>query len=99
MSVSCRLRVVLAQLNVEQAKNGQPAISLRRLSQESGVSLSVLASLHTGRSQRVDYSTIDRLLSYFNRFFPVRMDDLFTWKSAQEEDVLPSTPSGLQPVL
>ena len=85
MPVSCHLRVVLAQLNVERAKGGQPAISLRRLSQESGVSLSVLASLHTGRSQRVDYSTIDRLLSYFNRFFPVRIDDLFGWKAAQEE--------------
>jgi transcriptional regulator with XRE-family HTH domain len=84
MSVSCRLRVVLAQLNVERAKSGQPALSLRRLSQESGVSISVLVALHTGRSSRVDYSTIDRLLSYFNRFFPVRMDDLFSWEADQE---------------
>lgn len=90
MSVSCRLRIVLAQLNVERAKNCQPAISLRRLSQESGISLSVLASLHTGRSQRIDFVTIDRLLSYFNRFFPTRMDDLFVWEAEQEE-------SGLQP--
>lgn len=85
MPISCRLRVILAQLNVERAKNNQPAISLRRLAQESGVSLSVLVSLHTGRSQRVDYATIDRLLSYFNRFFPICMDDLFTWEAAQEE--------------
>jgi hypothetical protein len=99
MPVSCRLRVVLAQLNVERAKSGQPAISLRRLSQESSVSLSVLASLHTGRSQRVDYSTIDRLLSYFNRFFPVSIDDLFTWKSASEERTLSALPPGWQPVL
>jgi transcriptional regulator with XRE-family HTH domain len=90
MPVSCRLRIILAQLNLERAKNGQPAISLRRLAQESGVSQSVLVSLHTGRSQRVDYATIDRLLSYFNRFFPMRMDDLFTWEAAQEERTLPA---------
>jgi hypothetical protein len=38
----------------------------------------------------VDYATIDRLLSYFNRFFPMRMDDLFTWEAAQEERTLPA---------
>lgn len=92
MPVSCRLRVVLAQLNVENAKRGQPALSLRRLSQESGVSLSVLASLHTGRSQRIDYITIDRLLAYFNRFAPLRINDLFVWEAAQE------VPAILQPV-
>ncbi len=85
MPVSCRLRIVLAQLNVERAKSGQSAISLRRLAQESGVSQSVLVSLHTGRSQRVDYATIDRLLSYFNRFAPLHMDDLFTWEAGQEK--------------
>ena len=92
MSVSCHLRVVLAQLNVERLKSGQPAMSLRRLSQESGVSLSVLASLHTGRSQRIDYATIDRLLTYFNGFLPVSIDDLFRWEADQE-----STPASLLP--
>ncbi len=84
MSISCHLRVVLARLNVERLQSGQPAISLRRLSQDSGVSLSVLASLHTGRSQRVDYATIDRLLTYFNRFLPVSIDDLFRWEADPE---------------
>jgi len=93
MSVSCRLRIVLAQLNVERLKSDQPALSLRQLSQESGVSLSVLASLHTGRSQRIDYATIDRLLTYFNRFLPVSMDDLFKWEVDRE-----SAPASFQPV-
>jgi DNA-binding Xre family transcriptional regulator len=98
LTISCRLRVVLAQLNVERAKMGQPAMSLRRLSQESGVSLSVLAALHTGRSQRIDYATIDRLLIYFNRFLPINIDDLFRWEAVQEESVLSPAPAGLQPV-
>lgn len=98
MTVSCRLRVVLAQLNVDRAKSGLPAMSLRRLSQESGVSLSVLASLHTGRSQRIDYATIDRLLIYFNRFLSINIDDLFRWEALQEESVLPPASSDLQSV-
>jgi len=85
--VSCHLRILLARLNLEQAKNRQPAVSLRRLAQESGVSQSVLVALHTERSQRIDYATIDRLLSYFSRFLPVRMDDLLTWEPAQERKV------------
>lgn len=96
MSISCRLRVVLAQLNVERAKMGQPALSLRRLSQESGVSLSVLAALNTGKSQRIDYATIDRLLLYFNHFLPVSIDDLFRWEAASGESTFPPAHAGLQ---
>jgi DNA-binding Xre family transcriptional regulator len=62
-------------------------MSLRRLAQESGVSQSILVTLHTQRSQRIDYATIDRLLCYFNRFLPVRMDDLLTWEPVQERKV------------
>jgi len=87
MPVSCHLRILLARLNLERAQQGQPAVSLRRLAQESGVSQSVLVSLHTQRNQRIDYATIDRLLSYFSRFLPVGMDDLLTWEPAQERKV------------
>jgi hypothetical protein len=80
MTVSCQLRVLLAQVNVLRAKQRQPLLSLRRLAVESGVSLSVLAALHTGRSQRIDYTTVDRLLAYFNRYFPVSAADLLTWE-------------------
>lgn len=85
MPVTCRLRILLAQLNVERAKSGQPAISLRRIAQESGIAQSVLVSLHTGRSQRIDFATIDRLLAYFNQFFPVHLENLFTWEMPQEK--------------
>jgi DNA-binding Xre family transcriptional regulator len=92
LPVSCRLRILLAQLNVERAKSGQPSLSLRRLSQESGVSQSVLVALHTGRSQRIDYVTLDRLLSYFSRFLPISMDDLLAWEPTQKNEV-PATVS------
>lgn len=82
MPVSCQLRLLLTRLNVERAKQGQSAVSLRRLARESGVSLSVVVALHTGRSQRVDYATLDRLLAYFSRSLHVGMDDLLVWEPA-----------------
>lgn len=86
MPISCQLRVLLARLNVERAMQNASPISLRRMAEESGVSLSVLVALHTGRSQRVDYATLDRLLTYFNRFFPVTINDLLAWESPSEEE-------------
>jgi len=87
MPVSCHLRILLARLNVERAKQQKPAISLRRLAVESGIALSVLVTLQTGKSHRIDYATIDRLLTYFNRFFPVSMNDLLVWEAVQEDEV------------
>ena len=83
MTISCKLRVLLAKVNVVRADQGQPPLSLRRLSEESGVSLSVLAALNTGRSQRIDYSTVDHLLRYFNSYFTVTTNDLLTWEWEQ----------------
>ena len=86
MPVTCQLRVLLARLNVERAKQRQPAVSVRRLATDSGVSLSVVAALHTGRGQRIDYATLDRLLAYFSRFFAVTMDDLLVWEPGSRND-------------
>ena len=80
MTVSCKLRLLVAQVNVERAKQGKPLLSLRRLAAESGVSLSVLAALNTGKSQRIDYTTIDQLLSYFSSYFQVTTSDLLAWE-------------------
>lgn len=80
MTIYCKLRVMLATVNVERAKQGKSALSLRKLALESGVSLSVLAALNTGRSHRIDYNTIDQLLSYFSRYSDVTTNDLLTWE-------------------
>jgi hypothetical protein len=84
MTISCQLRVLLARTNLERAKQGQPVLSLRRLAVQSGVSLSVLTALSAGRSQRIDYATVDRLLVFFSRYFPVTTSDLLTWEPAQQ---------------
>src|SRR5260370_30793627 len=83
LTISCKVRVLLARVNVVRTGQGQPPLSLRRLAEESGVSLSVLAALNTGRSQRIDYSTVDHLLRYFNSYFTVTTNDLLTWACEQ----------------
>jgi transcriptional regulator with XRE-family HTH domain len=87
MTIDCKLRVLLARANVERAKQGKPALSLRRLAYESGVSLSVIAALHTGKNQRIDYTTIDQLLNYFDQYFRVTIDDLLSWANTGASDV------------
>ena len=96
MTITCHLRVLVAKANVERAKQGKPTLSLRSLARESGVSLSVLASLHTGRSQRVDYITIDRLLNYFSYYFNVSVDDLFVWEKQGQEGTMIKVKGAMQ---
>ena len=54
------------------------------MAEESGVSLSVLAALNTDRNQRIDYATIDQLLTYFNSYFKVTTNDLLVWELPRE---------------
>ena len=54
------------------------------MAEESGVSLSVLAALNTDRNQRIDYATIDQLLTYFNAYFKVTTNDLLVWELPRE---------------
>jgi DNA-binding Xre family transcriptional regulator len=96
VTVSCHLRLLLARVNVERAKKGAPALSLRRLAAESGVSLSVLAALNTGRNQRIDYVTLDRLLNYFNCYFSVTINDLLAWERTPEGEASVSLDYGIR---
>ena len=86
MTINCNLRILLAKVNVERAKQGKRILSLRQLAKETGVSLSVLASLNTRRSRRIDFITLDRLLNYFSSYLKITINDLLEWeKSIQEE--------------
>lgn len=87
VTIYCKLRLLLARANVERVKQGEPVLSLRCLARESGVSLSVLVALHTSKSQRIDYATIDHLLTYFNQYLKVTTVDLLTWEQPQEADI------------
>ncbi len=83
MPVHSNLRLLLAQINVKRAEHQKPALSLRQLALESGVAESVITALSHDRNTRIDYETIDKLLSYFSQYIDVDTADLLMWKRDQ----------------
>ncbi len=80
MPVRANLHVLLARLNLERAQRGEPPLSLRQLASESNLAPSICANLAAGRSGRIDFDTIDKLLTFFNQFFPTTAGDLISWE-------------------
>lgn len=92
MPVKCTLRLLLAEENVKRAREGRDTLSQQELARQTGLPPSVINGLVTGRSQRVDYKTIDRLCTYFN----VQPGALFVWEpeashGVQSPDEIPTT--------
>ncbi len=84
MPVRANLHILLAKVNLERAQRGEPQLSLRQLALESAVSPSVVTTLAAGRTGRIDFDTIDKLLTFINRYIPANTNDLITWLSDQD---------------
>lgn len=66
MPVKSRVRVLLAERNLERAKQGLPAISVRQIARETGLTHSALVALVNNQSVMVAYDTLDRLMRFFD---------------------------------
>ena len=86
MTVRSNLQLLLAQVNVERAKRHEHPLSLRQLAMETGIAHSVLTTLAAGRSVRIDYATIDRVLTYINRYIPADTNHLIPWTPEQPSE-------------
>lgn len=75
MPVKSALRKLVARENLRRAETGEPELSQAAIARASGVSQSVISTLMTGRSRRIDFDTIDGLC----RFFNVQPGDLFEY--------------------
>lgn len=75
MTVRCTLRLLIARENVRRAEQGLPPLSQAEVAANAKLPPSVVNGLVTGRQQRVDFKTIDRLCS----FFKVQPGELFVW--------------------
>ncbi len=85
MPIRPNLQLLLAQTNVERAKQGHPPLSLRQLALECDLAPSVLTTLAGGKTRRIDYDTIDKLLTFFNKYLPVTTGDLLVWQPSTVE--------------
>jgi transcriptional regulator with XRE-family HTH domain len=82
MPVRSNLQILLAKVNLERSQRGESMLSLRQLAIEADISPSVVSNLVAGRTGRIDFETIDKLLSFINRYVPANTGDLITWTPA-----------------
>lgn len=59
--VQSRLKVIIAERNLERAKRHIPELTIRRIAEEAGLSPSVITALTTNRAQGVQFETLNRL--------------------------------------
>ncbi len=85
MPVRSNLQLLVARVNVERAQRGETPLSLRQLALESGVAHSVVTNLAANRNERIDYATIDKLLTFINKYVPANTGELITWTPVEEE--------------
>jgi DNA-binding Xre family transcriptional regulator len=83
MALRSNLPLLMVRATIERQKQQQPKLTLERMADESGVAVSVLASLNTNKQTRIAFQTIERLLEYFNRYFPTEIGDLLVWERDQ----------------
>ena len=65
MPIRSRVKVLMAERNLERARAGQKALSVRGLAEATGIAHSALVKLVDNKSTRVDFETLDRLMRYF----------------------------------
>jgi DNA-binding Xre family transcriptional regulator len=75
MAVKSALRRLIAQENLRRADTGEPELSQAAIARSSGVPQSVISTLINGKSERIDFKTINGLCNYFK----VRPGDLFDY--------------------
>ncbi len=64
--VRSRLKLLIAERNIERLRTGEPALTLRQIAADCDLPVSVVNGLTSGRTGRVDFKTLDRLCTYFN---------------------------------
>jgi DNA-binding Xre family transcriptional regulator len=57
--IRCNVKVLLAQRNLERARTGERAVSVRQLAEATGIAESALLKLVNNKTTRIDYTTID----------------------------------------
>lgn len=80
MAVRSRLKLLLAERNLERIKRGEPELTSREIAANSGVPASVIWGLTSGRAGRIDFKTIDKLC----KFLQIQPGELFEFVLDQE---------------
>jgi putative transcriptional regulator len=63
--IRSRIKVLLAERNLDRARKGERPISVRAIAEATGITHSALVKLVNNQSTRVDFETIDKLMQFF----------------------------------
>jgi predicted XRE-type DNA-binding protein len=66
MAIKSALRLLLARENLRRAEAGQPELTQSEIAANSGVSQSVISTLVSGKSNRIDFDTIRSVVRVFS---------------------------------
>ncbi len=83
MPVKSRIKVLLAERNLERARVGEKPISVRGIAQATGITHSALVKLINGKSTRIDFDTLDKLMQFFGT---QDLNDLLEYVPPQQQD-------------
>ena len=86
MPIKARIKVLLAEVNLERARSGERPVSVRRLSEETGITHSALVQLANGKSKMVAFETLDKLMRFFKT---ERLDSLLEYIPVNERTDVP----------
>lgn len=64
MAVRIRLRVLLMKENLERMREDRAALTIREVAKQTGLAVSTITGLTSGRSQRVDLITLNALCRF-----------------------------------
>lgn len=80
--VQSRLKIVWAEHNLKRAREGKDPVTLRQISQATGLATSTITGLTTNRQQQVHFRTLSLLCA----FFEVSPGDLFLYTPTDDID-------------
>lgn len=66
MPIKSRVKVLLAEVNLERTRAGQKPISVRQIAEDTGITHSALVKLVNNKSGMVSFETLDKLMKFFN---------------------------------
>lgn len=64
--VRSRIKVLLAERNLERARNGEKPVSVRGLADRTGLTHSALVKLVNNQSKMISFETLNRLCKELN---------------------------------
>ncbi len=83
MPIRSRVKILLAERNLERARAGERPISVRAIAEATGITHSALVKFVNNQSQMVAFDTLDKLMQFFGT---ADLDDILEYVPPAERE-------------